>query len=543
MSTDLSNIIFTFFLQFLLKFQPSFRGKGISSICPCPGIGLTKPWQELPFLPAKEAAMDNLYADIAARTGGNIYIGVVGPVRTGKSTFIKRFMEQLVIPAIDDPYRKDRARDELPQSGSGKTIMTSEPKFVPEEAVEISPDGTSQLRVRLIDSVGYMVSGAVGAEEDGVPRMVATPWYDHEIPMTEAAELGTKKVMSEHCSIGLVITTDGTITDIPRSDYADAERRAIADMKQTGKPFLTIINSREPGSEASIALKEKLMQEHGINVVVADCQSLDKEDICGLLRQLLYAFPMAQMQVYMPRWVDALPSDDPVRAALYQKLLQCAESISTLAQAGKSLEALDELDSIADHTIRSIDLATGTVNLALTFPEKLFYEVLSSRAGLQIQDDGELIKLLTELTAIQKEYDRVADALSAVKATGYGVVMPSPEDMALEKPEIVQKGSTYGVKLKAGAPSIHMIRVDVDTEIAPMVGNEQQSRDLIEYLTGESPEKLWESNIFGKSVYTMIREGLTGKLLRTPDDVRDRFRGTLSRIVNEGATGLVCLIL
>ena len=487
--------------------------------------------------------MDHLYADIAARTGGNIYIGVVGPVRTGKSTFIKRFMEQLVIPAIADPYRADRARDELPQSASGRTIMTSEPKFVPEEAVEISPDGTSVLRVRLIDSVGYMVHGAVGAEEDGQPRMVSTPWSDHPIPMTEAAELGTKRVMEEHCSIGLVITTDGTVTDIPRSDYAEAERRAIEDMKRTGKPFLTIINSREPGSEGSLQLKEQLMQAHNIPVAVMDCQSMSQAELCALLRQLLYAFPMTSLQVFMPRWMDALSPEDPLRAELCRRLLACAENITTLAGAADALAPLAELETVSDYTLRSIDLATGTVSCSLSFPEKLFYEVLSNRAGLEIADDAALISLLTRLTETQKAYDRIADALSSVNATGYGVVIPGAEDMTLQTPEIIQKGGTYGVKLKAGAPSIHMIRVDVDTEIAPMVGNEQQSKDLIQYLSGESPEKLWESNIFGKSVYTMIREGLTGKLLHTPQEVRDRFRGTLSRIVNEGATGLVCLIL
>ena len=487
--------------------------------------------------------MDNLYADIAARTGGNIYIGVVGPVRTGKSTFIKRFMEQLVIPNISDPYRQQRAQDELPQSGSGKTIMTSEPKFVPEEAVEISPDGTAKLRVRMIDSVGYMVDGAVGAEEDGAPRMVSTPWYDHELPMTEAAELGTKKVMSEHCSIGLVITTDGTITDIPRHDYADAERRAIIDMKQTGKPFLTIINSREPGNESAIALKEALQNEHGINVTIADCQTMEKDGICSLLRELLYAFPMAELHVHMPKWMDALEADDPIQASLYQALLDNAKQINTLAQAGTMLAVLRELEQVQDFSIRSIDLSNGIVTCSLTFPEALFYKILSNRSGMDIQDDGQLIKLLTKLSAIKAEYDKISDALSSVKATGYGIVMPNAEDMKLEKPEVVRKNNTFGVKLKAGAPSIHMIRVDVDTEINPMVGDEQQSRDLIEYLTGESPEKLWESNIFGKSVYALIQEGLTSKLIRTPEDVRARFRGTLTRIVNEGATGLFCLIL
>ncbi len=487
--------------------------------------------------------MDNLYADIAARTGGNIYIGVVGPVRTGKSTLIKRIMEQLVIPNIKDPYRAERARDELPQSGSGKTIMTSEPKFVPDEAVEISPDGTAKLRVRMIDSVGYMVDGAVGAYEDDAPRMVATPWYDYEIPMTEAAELGTKKVMDEHCSIGLVVTTDGTITDIPRSDYIQAENRAIQDMKATGKPFLVVINSRQPHAEAAQAVKSHIMATHGINAMIADCQALDIEGISNLLSQLLYAFPMKECQIFLPRWMDALEWDHPVKDALSKLLLQLAGEIRCLSQAESGLQKLTEMEQVTDMTIRQVDLATGTVFCHIQFPEKMFYEILSAKAGLPIENDAQLLALLSELSAIKKEYERIADALSSVNATGYGIVMPSADQMRLEKPEILKKSGAYGVKLKAGAPSIHMIRVDIDTEISPMVGDEQQSRDLIDYLGGEDPEKLWQSNIFGKSVYELIQEGLTAKLIRTPEDVRSKFRGTLTKIVNEGATGLICLIL
>lgn len=487
--------------------------------------------------------MENIYKDIAARTEGNIYIGVVGPVRTGKSTLIKRIMEELVIPNVEDPYRRERARDELPQSGSGKTIMTSEPKFVPEEAVEISPDGTARLRVRMIDSVGYMVDGAVGADEDGVPRMVTTPWYDYEIPMTDAAELGTKKVMQEHCSIGLVVTTDGTITDIPRSDYVAAERRAILDMQATGKPFLVIINSRDPAGNAAKDVQTYLAKEFGIEAVIADCQALDTEGIGMLLQKLLYAFPMMELQVHMPRWMDAVEATHPVKAALYEALLQRAQEIATLAQAENSLSKLKELEQVLDFSIRSVDLATGAVACAVGFPETLFYEILSSKAGIPIENDAQLLSLLTELSAVKQEYDKIADALSSVKATGYGIVMPTAEQMTLEPPEVVRKNGAYGVKLKAGAPSIHMIRVDVDTEINPMVGDEKQSQDLISYLMGEEPDKLWQSNIFGKSVYALIQEGLTSKLVRTPEDVRARFRGTLSRVVNEGATGLICLIL
>ena len=487
--------------------------------------------------------MENIYADIAARTGGNIYIGVVGPVRTGKSTLIKRIMEELVIPNIEDPYRKERARDELPQSGSGKTIMTSEPKFVPEEAVEISPDNTSKLRVRMIDSVGYMVDGAVGATEDGNPRMVTTPWFDHEIPMTEAAELGTKKVMEEHCSIGLVVTTDGSITDIPRVDYMAAERRAITDMQATGKPFLTVINTRNPGSEAAANVRDYIKHQFGIHAMVLDCQALTTGDIALLLKQLLFTFPMKELRVYLPRWMDAVEPEHPVKAALYEALMQRAAQIATLGQAETTLSELKSLEHVLDFTVRSLDLATGTVSCSLTFPEKLFYQILSAKTGMDIGNDAQLMSLLTELSKIKKEHDRISDALSAVKATGYGVVMPAADEMKLETPELLRKGSSFGVKLKASAPSIHMIRVDIDTEITPMVGDEKQSQDLISYLSGEAPEKLWESNIFGKSVYALIQEGLTTKLIRLPEEVRDKFRGSLCRIVNEGATGLICLIL
>lgn len=487
--------------------------------------------------------MDNLYTRLAARTGGNIYVGVVGPVRTGKSTLIKRIMEQLVIPCIEEPYRRERARDELPQSGSGKTIMTSEPKFIPEEAVEISPDGTAKLRVRFIDSVGYMIPGAVGADEDGVPRMVTTPWYDHEIPMTEAAELGTKKVMQEHSTIGLVVTTDGTVTDIPREDYLEAEDRAIRDMQATGKPFLVVINSRTPGAESAKTVQHHIRSRYGLDALIADCQAMTPEDIGDLLKAVLYAFPLGQLRVFLPGWMDALEQDHPLKKSLYDTLLELAGKIHTLGQAEAILSGLRELPSVQDHTIRSIDPGTGTVDCAISFPEKLFYEILSSRTGMEITTDKQLLQLLSELSAVKKEYDRIADALSAVKATGYGIVMPSAAEMTLEKPELLRKNGAFGVKLKAGAPSIHMIRVDIDTEISPMVGGEQQSQELITQLTGSDPETLWESNIFGKSVYELIQEGLTAKVVRLPEDVREKFRGSISRIVNEGATGLICLIL
>ena len=487
--------------------------------------------------------MEQIYADIAARTGGNIYVGVVGPVRTGKSTLVKRIMEELVIPGIQDPYRKERARDELPQSGSGRTIMTSEPKFVPEEAVEITPDGTTKLGIRLIDSVGYMVDGAVGAEEDGAPRMVTTPWFDQEIPMTQAAELGTKKVMEDHCSLGLVVTTDGTVTDIPRQDYLAAEEKAIGDMKKTGKPFLVVINSRQPQAQAAQQVKQAIGERYGLEPVVCDCQALDREGVGQLLKALLFTFPMGRLYVYLPRWLDALEPEHPVKSALYQALLAKAGQIQTLGQAEQTLATLAQVEPVQSYTLRDMDLGTGTVRCAITLPETLYYEILSAKAGLPIENDAQLLSLLMELSRVKREYDQISDALQAVKATGYGVVMPAAEEMKLEKPEIIRKGGAFGVKLKAGAPSIHMVRVDIDTEISPMVGDEKQSRDLIDHLTGEDPEQLWQSHIFGKSVYDLIQEGLTAKLVQMPQEVRGKFRGTLTRIVNEGATGLICLIL
>lgn len=487
----------------------------------------------------------SIYQEIAARTGGDIYVGVVGPVRTGKSTLIKRVMEELVIPNISDPYRKERARDELPQSGSGKTIMTSEPKFVPEEAVEISPDGTAKLRVRMIDSVGYMVAGAVGATEDGAPRMVTTPWYDHEIPMTEAAELGTKKVMEDHCSIGLVVTTDGTITDIPREDYLTAEDRAIGDMKATGKPFVVVVNSREPRGNAARELCSWIQETYQVKALCADCQTMSAQEIGELLRDLLYAFPMQELRVYLPRWMDGLEYDHPVKAVLYDALASRAGEISEMCQAETVLGTLTELEHVAGCRLREIDLGSGMVACELQFPESLYYDILSGKTGFTITGEGELMELLTELAQVKRSYDKIASALEEASATGYGVVMPTRGEMKLEAPEIVRKGSAYGVKLKAGAPSIHMLRVDLDTEISPMVGDEKQSQDLVNSLSEQyqtAPDQLWESNIFGKSVFEMVNDGLTTKLRRIPDDVRVKFRGSLARVVNEGATGMICII-
>lgn len=490
--------------------------------------------------------MNSIYEEIGRRTDGNIYLAVVGPVRTGKSTFAKRFMEQLVIPSIDNVYHRERARDELPQSGSGKTITTSEPKFIPEQAVEISPDGTAKLRVRLIDSVGYMVPGAVGATEDGQPRLVTTPWYDHEIPMTQAAELGTKKVMEDHCTIGVVVTTDGSITDIPREDYLEPEARSIGDMKQTGKPFLVLLNSTHPDSPETKTLAEQLETQYGVHVMPVSCLTMEQEDILEILSQLLYEFPVEELDFYLPGWVTALPEGHPLKTGLYQSLKELSQGATHLRDTRQLFSAVPEQSGLEKMEVRSIEPGSGIVAISLIFPEALFYQVLSEETGMDIGDDGQLMSRLRELGEIKREYDRISGALEQVRATGYGIVMPTTDEMHLEVPEILRKNGSYGVKLKASAPSIHMLRADITTVLTPMVGDEKQSEDLVNYLLSEyegNTEKLWESNIFGKSLFELVSEGLSSKLSRMPEDARMKLRQTISRIINEGSGGLICIIL
>lgn len=490
--------------------------------------------------------MNSIYEEIGRRTDGNIYLAVAGPVRTGKSTFVKRFMEELVIPDIDNVYHRERAKDELPQSGSGKTITTSEPKFIPENAVEITPDGQTKLRVRLIDSVGYMVTGAIGAEENGQPRMVTTPWYDHEIPMTEAAEMGTKKVMEDHCTIGLIVTTDGSVTDIPREDYVDAEQRSIQDMKNTGKPFLVLLNSSHPGAQETVELANALGEKYGVTVYPVSCLTMEQDDILEILGKLLYEFPVQEMAFFLPGWVTALPEDHPVKTGLYEGLKGKAAEAEKLRQAKTVFASLPENTELRSMEIDSIDLGSGVVAISLLFPEQLFYQVLSEQTGVDIPNDGALMQYLSEMSGIRRDYERISGALEQVRATGYGIVMPSTEEMTLEVPEIVRKNGAYGVKLKASAPSIHMLRADITTELSPIVGDEKQSEDLVNYLLKEyegNTEKLWESNIFGKSLFELVNEGLGTKLSRMPEDARMKMRNTLGRIINEGSGGLICIIL
>ena len=489
--------------------------------------------------------MESIYEEIARRTEGSIYLAVAGPVRTGKSTFVKRFMEQMVIPAIDNVYHRERARDELPQSGSGKTITTAEPKFIPENGVEICPDGETRLRVRLIDSVGYMVPGAIGAEEDGVSRMVTTPWFDHEIPMTQAAELGTKKVMEEHCTVGLIVTTDGSITEIPREDYQDAEDRSIRDMQATGKPFLVVLNSTHPKAEETRELAEAIAERHGVSVLPVSCMDMCESEILEILGKLLYEFPVRELRFFLPGWVVALPGEHPIKDKLFHALRTMASKAERLSEIQSVFAEPPEDTALSDLTVRDLDPGSGVVSIMLLFPQQLFYQVLSEQCGMEITGDRALMNTLRELAAAKTRFDRVAGAMEQVRATGYGVVMPTTEEISLEEPEILRKNGSYGVRLKASAPSIHMLRADIETVLSPMVGDEKQSEDLVRYLLSEYEEdtgKLWESNIFGKSLFELVSEGLSSKLQKMPEEARMKLRETVQRIINEDSSGLICLI-
>lgn len=487
-----------------------------------------------------------IYEQIAKRTNGDIYIGVIGPVRTGKSTFVKRVMETLVIPNITNIYQQERAKDELPQSGSGKTIMTSEPKFVPEEAVTISPDHATEISIRMIDSVGYMIPGAIGAEEEGKPRMVTTPWFPDEIPMTEAAELGTKKVMEDHCTVGIVVTTDGSITEIPREDYVSSERSAIEDMAATGKPFIILVNSANPNGSEAQDLKNSLEKTYHVKCRSVNCLTMDEAELRNIIADLLGAFPVKEVHFSFPSWMDALQADHPIKSELYEMILKCVSEIKRMDCAESVLQKMNELQTVENTSISEVNGGSGIVICEIRIPDTLFYRILSEQTGFCIESDADLMDLMLDLSKTKFAYDKISSALDEVMATGYGIVMPTPDEMQLEVPQIVRKGSNYGVKLKASAPSIHMMRADIETEISPIVGDEKQSEDLLQYLLKEyegDTDKLWKSNIFGKSVYELVNEGLGTKLKKMPEQSRFKLQSTLSRIINEGSSGLICIIL
>lgn len=490
-------------------------------------------------------ADSSIYEDIALRTDGDIYLGVVGPVRTGKSTFIKRFMETLVIPRIDNIYMKERARDELPQSGSGRTIMTAEPKFVPEEAVSIAFEDV-ELSVRLIDCVGYMVAGAAGQFENGVERMVTTPWYPEEIRLTEAAERGTHKVIAEHSTIGLVITCDGSICDIPREDYVQAEERVIRELQSIGKPFTVVVNSADPSSASARSLVRQLSDRYGVSAVCVNCLELEEGDIRSILRCALGEFPIGELGFYLPSWVEALPLQHPIRQNIFEAIRCNVAGLKHVRDIYGAAEALSGAENISAAEVRSLSLGCGTADISLVLPQELYYRTISEQSGFDIADDGDLMALLTEMRGIKSEYDRISDALRSVRECGYGVVMPSREELRLEEPEIVRQGGRYGVRLKASAPSIHMIMANIETEVSPALGGEKASEEIINFLLqgfeGDT-SRIWESNIFGKSLYDIASEGVVTKIRRMPENARGKLQQTLQRIVNDGSGSLICIII
>lgn len=488
----------------------------------------------------------NIYQQISERTQGDIYIGVVGPVRTGKSTFIKRFMDLLVIPNIENEYSRGRAKDELPQSASGRTIMTTEPKFVPNEAVQIELDENVKFKVRLVDCVGYLVKGAIGHMENDAPRMVATPWFDHQIPFVEAAEMGTRKVINEHSTIGLVVTTDGSITDINRDDYIEAEERVIRELKEINKPFVVLLNSINPTNPETEKLKEEMETKYQVPVISTNCAQLRIEDLNTIMERVLFEFPVKEIGINIPKWVECLEDNHWLKVDMINAVKDTFCGIRKIREIKGSMGKFGDYEFIKKAYIDNINLGIGSTLVEINAVDGLFYRVLSEMTGLEIQGDHQLIGLMRELASMKKEYEKVQDALNDVKLKGYGIVAPQMEEMSLEEPEIVKQGSRFGVKLRASAPSIHLIRADIETEVAPLVGSEKQSEELVNYLLKEfenEPEKLWQSNIFGKSLHELVSEGLQNKLYRMPEDAQLKLQETLQKIINEGSAGLICIIL
>ena len=489
---------------------------------------------------------NNLYSELAVRTDGAVMLGVVGPVRTGKSTFIKRFMETLVIPRIENNFLRERAKDELPQSASGKTIMTAEPKFVPENAVTIRAGENTELSVRLVDCVGYMVEGAAGQYEDGHERMVTTPWFDHEVTITEAAEKGTWKVINEHSSIGIVVTTDGSIGEIPRESYEAAEERTIKELQEIGKPFVVLLNSTNPNSERCIALARGIAQKYSVRCLPVDCLHMSEDDICMILSSVLEEFPIKAVSVYLPDWLDALPENSELRNKLFEALGTAAEGLEKIRDCSAFLRMLRENEQIDSADLKKNDLGTGISEVMIQLPRSLYYQSISEETGLAIENDRDLIALLTEMSMVKADYDRLRSALEDVRQKGYGVVMPDSSQMTLEEPQIVRQGGKYSVKLKANAPAIHMIMTDVETEVTPAIGGEGASEEIINFLLqgfDGDVNRIWQSNIFGKSLNDIAEEGLTAKIEALPENVKEKLRDTLERLINEGGGGLICILL
>lgn len=488
----------------------------------------------------------NIYNDIAERSQGDVYIGVVGPVRTGKSTFIKKFMDMLVIPNIENTYQAERARDELPQSASGRTIMTTEPKFIPNEAVEIALGDNAHLKVRMIDCVGYIVDSSLGYIEDDEPRMVTTPWFDEPIPFGDAAEIGTRKVITEHSTIGLVVTTDGSITEIDREDYVEAEERVINELKAINKPFIVMLNSVNPLAKDTQRLKDELTAKYGVPVLAVNCEELQPADIHDIIETVLFEFPLKEIDISIPDWIEGLDGEHWLKKNLYDAVMNNMENVNRIRDVRSLSDGLDANEYVQRAYIDGMDLGDGMVKLSMELPQPLYFKVLGEMSGFNIDNEKKLMSLMKELADMKSEYDKVASALNDVVEKGYGIVSPSTDEMTLDEPKIVKQGGRYGVRLKASAPSIHMMRADIETEVSPIVGTEKQSEELVHYLLSEfetDPAKIWQSNIFGKSLYELVNEGLHNKLSRMPDSARMKLRETLQRIINDGSNGLICIIL
>ncbi len=488
----------------------------------------------------------DLFQDIIERTGGDIYLGVVGPVRTGKSTFIKKFMEILVLPNIGNPHVLERTKDELPQGSAGKTIMTTEPKFIPDEAIEITLAENITMRVRLVDCVGYTVPGAVGYNDEGNQRMVSTPWFEHPIPFEEAAEIGTQKVIREHSTIGFVVTTDGTITDLDRESYIQAEQRVVEELKEIGKPFVIILNSSRPYSQSTIELKNELTQEYGVPVLALNCLELSENDINLIFKEVLYEFPVQEISINLPSWVEVLDPTHWVVEEFTTAIREHVLSAEKIRDIENSIDALKKYDLVENALIRNIELGSGSAFIEVTAPQELYEKVLSQICGMEIGDQADLLKVVKDFSFAKREYDKIAQALEEVKENGYGIVPPLLEEISLEEPEIIRQGGRFGVRLQASAPSLHLIKVDIKSEFTPIVGTEKQSEELVNYLMdeyAENPQKIWQSNLLGKSLYELVRDGISGKLGNMPQSAQNKLQETLEKIINEGSGGIIVIIL
>ncbi len=485
-----------------------------------------------------------LYKDMKARTNGEIYIGVIGPVRTGKSTFIKRFMDLLVLPNMEDEHMRERTRDEMPQSASGTTIMTTEPKFVPKEAAGIKLAEDVDVKIRLIDCVGFMVDGAAGHTENDAERQVKTPWFDYEIPFTKAASVGTQKVIREHSTIGIVVTTDGSIGNLPRENYVSAEEKTVQELQMIGKPFVILLNCKKPHTEEAKALQKALEEKYRVSVMRVNCEQLKVEDIHDIMRQILFEFPISEVEFFIPKWVEMLSREHPIKQELLQKVKEVMEKLQDIRSATAGIGETDS-NYIEKIQIEKIEMDSGKVKIRVQFDERFYYEVLSELTGTSIHGEYELISVMKELSAMKSEYTQIKDAFADVKLKGYGVVSPKREEIRLDEPTIIKQGNKYGVKIRSEAPSVHMIRANIETEIAPIVGNEEQARDLVEYLKSESETEggVWETNIFGKSVEELVMDGMRNKIAMINDESQVKLQDTMQKIVNDSNGGLVCIII